>query len=292
VDVSLVAGDRSATGSITWRRGNLVEARRAMRAATCSELADALAFAVALSGQAGARAGNESVAEPPAAPVDGGLPAATAAEPQADGGAPPPAEDPADEAPSVRELPADTATAASAKRNPGGFYLGVAADFAWGVAPDTLVAASPFVGWTPHTRASVAPYLRAAFVRAGSGGVETPAGSVAFTWTVVRLDSCVTAWPLGRPPALRATACGRVEGGLLEASAAVARGLDLTRSWLAAGPVLRFEWLLLAPLFVGVEGAAMFHVTADRFFVLPDVTAYTVPYTGFEGAAGLGVHFL
>jgi hypothetical protein len=275
VDVRMIAGERSATGSLTWRRGTQIEARRAVRAATCSELADALAFAVSLAIQSGSGAGDVAGADQPDAP------------------APTPTEAPAPSA-AAPALPAraDTAPVTSAGRTPGGFYLGVGADFAWGVAPDTLITASPFVGWTPATRASLAPDVRAAFVRAGSGGVGTPSGNVAFTWTVGRLDACATGWPVGRSSALRATACARVEGGLLEASAAVARGLDLTRAWVAAGPVLRVEWLLFAPLFIGGEGAAMIHATADRFYVLPDVTVYTVPYVGFEGAAGLGVHFL
>jgi hypothetical protein len=162
---------------------------------------------------------------------------------------------------------------------------------AGGVTPDTLLAASPFVGWRARASgARLEPAVRVALVRAGTAGRTVPGGAAAFTWTVGRLDGCATAWP---HEVVRVAACARVEAGILEADGADAPSpQQRTRPWLAAGPLLRAEWTFAATLFLEAELGATLRVLDDRFFFIPDATAYKVPLLGAGGGAGLGARFL
>jgi hypothetical protein len=167
---------------------------------------------------------------------------------------------------------------------PHSVSLGADLALAVGTAPSTLVGASPHVGWR-SSGATVGLSVRLGFLHA-----TTQDGSAAFAWTVGRADGCSTLWPT-RPA--RLSACARIETGALDAT-----GLDVvaprsqSRAWLSAGPLLRAEWTFAAPMFVEADFAAMFHVTADRFYFLPDTTVYQVPLVGLGGSAGVGVTFL
>jgi hypothetical protein len=63
-------------------------------------------------------------------------------------------------------------------------------------------------------------------------------------------------------------------------------------AWLAAGPIGHLEWMLLGSLFVGAQVGPTFRLTTDRFYFLPDTTAYHVPVAGADLEAGIGVLFL
>jgi len=285
VTVWMVAANGSATGSIVWQTGALVEARREMRAGNCSELAEALAFALSLAVAPGSNPGKAhsiDASSPPAA-IDPSPP-----EPAPHDGA----------RAAVSPLPSESS---ARRREPIGPPLawrtmyrwdaGVSAEIASGVSPVVLVGASPHVGWGLHARGVLAFELRGAWLRAASGSIETPAGAASFTWTVGRLDACGTVEATRRPHPLSGRLCARAEGGALDVRISAPGGIDRTRGWFAAGAVLGASWEVLSPLRLEIDGAAMVRATADRFYVLPDVTAYTVPYLGLEASAGLGAHF-
>jgi hypothetical protein len=59
----------------------------------------------------------------------------------------------------------------------------------------------------------------------------------------------------------------------------------------ALGPVVRGEWLRVAPLFLTIDAAPMVRAQTDRFYFRPQTTLYQVTWLGFEGGAGIGVHF-
>jgi hypothetical protein len=169
-------------------------------------------------------------------------------------------------------------------------WLGADFALAADVSRDTLFGVSPSVGWRTTTSSFLAPSVRLGFLRTTTGALSSPAGAASFTWTVGRADGCIVSWPKG--PA-RLLGCARLELGALQgAGTTVASPQTGNRAWVAAGPLIRAEWVLLSPMFVTADLAAMAHVTEDRFYFRPDTTVYQVPAFGFEAGFGLGVHFL
>jgi hypothetical protein len=280
-ELRLGAG-QSPGGQMTVRRAGAGEGTRQVHASTCSEAADALALMVALAIDPSAvlvpppATSASSPAPMPAAPwesaysVAGPPPAAPAV-------VPPAAPDRGETAPPSQAPPARSLS------------LGADLVIAQGVAPTALVGASPFVGWRSVTRSAIAPSIRAAFLRASSSEVDVTGGSATFVWTVGSVDGCILSWPRG---SARVLACARVEGGTLQGTGAKIPGAHSnTRTWLAAGPLARGEWDVLAPLFLEADVAALVHITADRFYFVPDTTVYEVPLVGIVASAGVGVHF-
>jgi hypothetical protein len=171
--------------------------------------------------------------------------------------------------------------------------LGVDAAIASGVSPRGLVGVAPYIGWRTNRDGWIQPDVRLSFLRAASDA-NTPAGSAEFTWTVGRAELCVLSLPPDALAPVRLLACARIEGGELAVGVAVPPTATAAgpSAWFAAGPLLRAEWSIVAPLFLEVDVAAMVRATANRFSAAPSVTAYEVPYVGLDCEAGLGVHFL
>lgn len=272
-DVRLTAGT-SPKGRVVVRRGNVFEGTRDVRAETCADVADALALVVALAIDPMARA--VPVASPPPS-----TPAPSAVEPE------PVAPSPVVTTPTVVEMP--IAPSKVDARKGGAFSLGTDVAIVTGAAPTTLVGVSPFVGgqWPIGSMAASA---HLGFVHARTGEVSVPGGAAAFTWNVGQLDGCLTPWPAARA---RLSGCARMQAGVLDASGLqIASPKSESSAWFAVGPGLRAEWSIIGPLFVDARLAMMFHVMADRFYFLPDTTAYRVPVLGVDGALGAGVTFL
>jgi len=274
--VTLSSG-RSPVGYLVVRgaRGG-VEGVREIGAETCDGLADALAFAVAL-----------AVETSGSAPAAGSAPASTPVPASAPAPAPEPALEPAFLPANVRVL------APMPGRVPHMLYLGVDAAIASGVLPRGLVGVAPYLGWRANRDGWIQPDVRLAFLRAGEDA-NTLAGFAAFTWTVGHADLCLLSLPPDALAPARLLACARVEAGELDVGVAVPPTATAAgpSPWFAAGPLVRAEWAVVAPLFLEVNVAAMVRATANRFYVAPSATAYEVPYVGLEGEAGLGVHFL
>jgi hypothetical protein len=168
--------------------------------------------------------------------------------------------------------------------------LGVDLDVSAGTAPGALIGPSAWIGWVSPAQATIVPALRLALGRASTGSIAVTGGSADFVWTVGRADACLVLWP-SQPT--RLSACARLEGGAVDADGVnVPDARKQTRGWLAAGPLAQAEWSFVPPLFLELEVAGMVHIIADRFYFLPDVTAYQVPTVGLVGSAGLGVYFL
>lgn len=261
---------------------------RRVEAATCAEVADALALVIALAIEPGAA--------PPATaptPID-----QRASRPPADPPIAPPAAS-ATVSPGLRSpSPATSAPAREAQARPSparpnerrSLLVGLDAAVDVGVSPAALFGLSPYVGWQSKSTALFAPALRVAFDRARSGVLAVPNGTAAFTWTVGRVDAC----PFGKSLAsVRISACARLEAGALEvAGGDIVNARGKTRAWVAAGALARAEWTFLEPFFVEVEAAGVVRATDDRFVFLPDTTVYHVPLVGAGAGAGFGAHFL
>ena len=171
------------------------------------------------------------------------------------------------------------------------FFVGGDFVVATGVAPDALLAGSPYVGWRANRAGWVDPSVRLAFLRATSGTLDVVGeGSANFTWTVGRLDVC----PLASPRwAARARACVRAEAGALEGRGfGISGAADRLRAWLAAGPILRLEWALPWPLFIDGEVGVLLRAIDDRFVFQPQVLIDRVPLVGATAGIGLGIDFL
>ena len=143
--------------------------------------------------------------------------------------------------------------------------------------------------------------MRAAYVHATSSQVDGVGGTNSFDWDVGDVDLCMLSWPPGPAHFL---ACARVEGGELQVTATSVSASAAAKGWFATGPLLRFEWTLVARWTGGVEGAgdaalfldvdfaALARVTDDRFPIAQGAFSLAIPTVGLESAGGLGVHFL
>ncbi len=300
-DVKLAAG-KPASGRVTVRRGASSEGTREVRADSCADVADALALVVALAVDPAAL--TSPVSEPAATPAS-----VTSAAPPASSGpapsqapaqpSPPPAPAPTASAPqpaapasvtppsSIRRSEASSPAVAASPRT---LSLGVDLDVSAGTAPGALVGPSPWVAWVSPAHATIVPAVRLALARASTGSIAVTGGSADFVWTVGRADGCAV---LGPSRSTRLSGCLRLEAGAVDADGVnIPDAKRQTRGWFAVGPLVQAQWSFASPLFLELEAAAMVHVVADRFYFLPDVTAYQVPGLGLVGSAGLGVYFL
>jgi hypothetical protein len=282
--VSLQAG-RSPSGRIEIQEAGRAQGARSVSAATCSEVADAIALVAALaidpralSANPGLDAGSPDAGALDASPDQGVADAAIDATPEPRVVPPPEVTPPA--AAGASE-PQDAGQASASE--PIGLFAGADLTATTGVAPGgAIVGIAPFLGWR---------FIRVGFVFASSGTVGVgSAGTAQFDWAIGRLDACPLTLRYG---IASASACARIEAGeLTAAGVTVASPQSRTSAWFAPGALVRAEFAILPPIFFEAEAALDFRVTQDRYYFLPQVTVQQVPFLGFAGGAGLGAHFL
>lgn len=304
-EVTLESGAHPS-GRLTVRRGGVVEGTRDVHADTCTDVADALALVVALAIDPSLLAGpvasapssattspSTSSPAPSAAPsaVPSAAPSTEPAPSAPPAPAPPiPAPPPRPVARTVLRAPPPAPSTPAQPPQVHMLFVGVDVVLATGVLPTTLVAVSPEVGWRSKVASVFAPSVSLSFLHGTSGLLSVPGGDASFTWNVGRVDGCALSWPHAPTHVL---GCLRIEAGALDAAGSqVTLPQKSSRGWFAAGPVVRGEWEILAPLFVGAQAGVMLRGTADRFFFPPDNTIDQVPIVGLEASAGLGVNFL
>jgi hypothetical protein len=291
------------TGASPWGQVAVVGADgpphpRRVEAGTCGEVADALALVVALAvdprslpGSAEAAGGDQPQTTATAAPT----PAATAtAEPPV----PPPQQAalrptrPAEAEPRPPVTPVERPSP-TVSSGVGALSIGADVSMSTGASPHVLASVSPFVGLRTRTRSVFEPSARLAFFRAGTPPLAAAGADAAFTWTVGRVDLCP--FDLGRS-AIQVATCVRAEAGELDVAAShITPALTKRRVWFAAGPLVRAEWSFYRWGFLDLELGALFRVTNDRFYFVPDSpssTVYQVPLVGVSAGTGLGVRFL
>jgi hypothetical protein len=259
-DVTLFDG-APASGEISVVDAEGPHGARRVRAATCAEVADAIALIVALAVNPETPAHHDSV------PVRAGtrIPGASDASP-------------------ARRT---ETTSAEVTSTAGRVFAGADLALNGGVTPDVLAAGSPYLGWQA-TDGTLAPELRLSAIRSMSNEAVSN-GQASFAWTAGRLDGCPVAW---QAAALRVAPCARIEAGAMQVETT---GVPAPRTrlggWFAAGALMRAEWGLVDALFVDAELAALVRATNDRFVVLPDTTLYQVRLMGLGAALGLGARF-
>jgi hypothetical protein len=259
-DVTLFDG-APASGEISVVDADGPHDARRVRAATCTEVADAIALVVALA------VNPETPADHASVPVRGL-------------GRPSPAQ--------AARLPARrTGITPTGVTSQGRVFAGADLALNGGVTPDVLAAGSPYLGWQA-TDATLAPELRLSAIRSVSNEAVSN-GQASFAWTAARLDGCPVAW---QAAALRVAACARIEAGAIQVeTTGVPAPRARLRGWFAAGALIRVEWSLVDAIFADAELAGLVRVTNDRFVVLPDTTLYHVQLIGLGAALGLGARF-
>jgi hypothetical protein len=261
-DVTLFDG-APASGQISVVDAEGPHGVRRVRAATCAEVADAIALVVAL-------------AVNPETPA----PAHPASVPERTGTRMPGASGP---------LPPQQTgiTPAGVTSTAGRVFAGADLALNGGVTPDVLAAVSPYLGWQA-TDGTLAPELRLSAIRSMSNEAVSN-GQASFVWTAGRLDGCPVAW---QAAALRVAPCARIEAGAIEVeTTGVPAPRTRLRGWFAAGVLIRAEWSLVDALFADAELAALVRASNDRFVVLPDTTLYQVQLIGLGAGLGLGARF-
>ena len=284
-------------GTVAVDQGGDGKATRTFEADTCAEVADALALVVALAVDPPRP---EATAPPPMTPPADSVfpppppqaPQVVAFQPQAVETAPPPLPIAASPPPPVETAPPPEARRKTMRAPPSwlsSVFAGADLALAQGVAPVLLSGPAVTAGWRSTGSHVWNMTLRASAVFAAAGPVAVPGGAASFDWKVGRIDACGAVAPY---PPLRVGACARLEGGALEvAGAQVPAAQTRESAWAAAGALLHAEWSALPFLFLGADAGPTFRAVADRFFFLPNMTAYQVPFGGFEADGGLRVHF-
>lgn len=273
-------GGHGYDGVLVVRDTGGATTERAVHAPSCDELVTALAVIAAM------------VIDPMTAKtgaIDAGsaLPDATAdgAEP-ADAGGPPPITPPAPLTPPTTPRPRGPPPEPEPERREhweisagaGGGAIG-------GSAPTLLFSVPVFFEVSRNSAGLVDPALRIRFERTATAAAERGA----FTRTGGAVDLCPIAL---RARSLRAQPCARVELAALSVSGREVEPIrsDL-RPWFALGPVARVRLELGSPVFIELEGALLFAVVRDRFFVEPGTLVYRAPLAGATTAFAVGLVF-
>jgi hypothetical protein len=272
--VSLRLNSARAEGTFTLQRRDGSVYTRDLGAATCDDVAPALAFvlAYALSGRSSEPSSVGDGASPRLAPLP---PRAVAARPE-------PAAPTEDRAPPARPQ--------SGLR----FGMGMALGARTGLGPI----------WTPVEGAR----LEARRDRAGDPLVLAVVASVLRDETVTRIDRNGTtsfAWLAGRldlcPLRLELTTelgllpCAGTHVGRLVATGdpTVGSGRTAAKLWVDAAFAARLELRLWRVLALETQAELLFPLTPYRFaFDSPDTPVYQVPRVAAAAFVGLGVHFL
>lgn len=248
------------------------DATRTVRAATCREVADALALIAAV------------ILDPEAA-----VNAARSA-PSASGAVPPRAATPQNV---PEDAPQDT-TAAEAPASEWRVSPGIAALFSGGVGPGISTGFDVFFGVAEMQSAGIfALDARVSFAMTQTSSITTSAGTADFNWWAVGLTICPIRIPPGMLAGVFAVApCAGFEGGLLkgEGHDTVSPSTS-TGTWFAASVGLRAALWIADFLRVEVGGDLVIPLRRDRFFFGPDVTAYRVPAVAGRGTVGVALLF-
>jgi hypothetical protein len=237
-----------AEGRLVIREADGSESVRTLEAATCAEVADALALVVALA-------------------ID---PRATTDVPRA----PPPA--PAPEAPpEPNPLP----------RTPWRFEAGLDGYVSSGFAPEVLLGAELFGGIRLESRELLSPVLRLGFGYVAGRSFAAPGGRASFGWAGSVVDLCPVGIHPGL--SVSWLLCGRGELGVLSAHGSdTLNPRESNRFWLAAGPGTHLRLNILGPLAVEASGSLLFPWAKDRF-LLGSAVIHEIPVAVVRGGLGL-----
>jgi hypothetical protein len=278
LQVGLRAIDSGFAGQLQLRRADGTQYDREVRGASCAEVANALAFVLAL-----------------ALGVDD--PAAVAAEPPNSTPEPPPPAAPVSPPKKITPAPAAAPRPHEPPRHPlrslwafgGGVELGARA----GLAPSWALVESAFL---EARRASSSPFglsFRAGFENMPTVSLSTVHGTTAFSWRAARLEACPVRLRLFPPLELEPCAgvhLGQVRGSGQPVGNGTAR--SQSKPWFDGLAALRRELSVTRGLTLHVAGQVLLPFTRYLFaFDGPSTTVYQVPGVASAGFVGLAGHF-
>lgn len=279
VSVSIRAVDSGFVGRLALQRADASRYDREVTGASCAEVANALAFVLALA------LGAEDTA--PTSAVTPAAPKSPEPEPE-----PKPATPPA----VVTAAPSGAPPRATEVRV-SGWRLGVGAQGGAraGLSPRALLFGSAFV----QARRTLAPLSglswRAGFAIAPSVSVTDENGSTEFHWWAGSLELCpLGVRVLGR---LEARPCAALDVGRLHVDGTPPSGpgsspASTSNVWVDALAALRLELPLFGVFSAELQGDLILPLTRYRFSFDPDdATAYAVPALAAAGRIGLSARF-
>ena len=278
IALSLRATSSGFVGQLDLQRADSSQYERAVNGVSCAEVANALAFVLALA---------LGTKDPPAAPAEA-TPAQTPATPEA-------ATLPAPAAPAAPPVlvasPRLPEPPGQRRRSPwrfgGGIQLGARA----GLAPSWLLVESAFVEARRVTTSPFAFALRAGFENAASSTVRDNNGTTDFSWWAGELEGCPAQLRLLQRLALRP--CAGLHVGRLRASGHPTAGVARVQSklWGDALAGLRLELALLPWLSLDLHAPMLLPFTPYQFVFNPNAPVYQVPRIASAGFLGLAGHF-
>ena len=290
VALTLRAAESGFVGQLEIHRADGSTYDREVSGATCEEVANALAFVLALALGAKdpspepARAVPEVVAQaaPPALPP---LP-------------PPAASLPAANPPSTLvATPRLADPVGRRRRSAWSLGVGVRLGLRAGLSPNAMLVESAFL---ETRRASSTPFelaLRLGFANAQRDGQSSAQGTADFSWQAAYAEACFVRLRLLAP--LELLPCAGMHAGQLEVTGHPAPGAGVgshtaPTTWVDALASLRLELPVLRWLSLGLEGQVVVPFTPNSFtFDGPDstVTVYQIPRLASAAFLGIAARF-
>jgi hypothetical protein len=265
VVVVLRATEDMFVGQLQIRRRDGTRFGREVRDASCTEVAQAIAFIVglALSGQAE----NAPPEPPPPAPP---APARTAPAPVA-----PPDAAPVQTPPQL------------------GFGFGAAIGARSGIAPTWALTESAAIEARSLAKVTLAPSFRLAVLHAGTVTVDSGVGTTDFSLIAGRAAGCPLRLPL--TSGIDLLPCLGVDVGSIGASGQPATpqgsSADTRSVWVDIFASLRPQFRLVGPLYAELEAELVVPLTTYQFAFDPGTNVYRVPTLAAAGSAGLFLLF-
>jgi cell division septation protein DedD len=306
--------DGGATGSLTIARDGAAVGSRDVQGASCEEVANVLAFAVALAVDPGATR--------PVPLLLPALPAATATEPapaklptgsraQATPAESTPAEPTPPESTPAEPTPPEPTPARATRTRAGqqppaterGESRPAITDTWWALSAHALAAGglapNPTLGGGPSADLGgrigrLRPVIRVGLEYSTSAPVIAGGARVTFANAMVSLEGCPTAFDLG---GLTLLPCARVDTGTrFAAGENIPNGHRETRPWFDVGAMAHLRIHLVRGAFVDLGVGVLYAAIEDRVFLqgspeVPEVNVHTVPTFGGRGEVALGLEF-
>jgi hypothetical protein len=241
-------------GQLTAHEPDRPPLLRSVSGPSCKDVADALAFIAALSGDA---SGDTA---PPVAP-----PAAISPE------------SPAPAAPA----PIEPSTA----RWSG--MAGMLSDI-------SALMAAPVVGFSAFFDLALArpgmlsPSARVGFDQTLVATTSVAEGSAHFRWTRGQLELCPIVGSLAASLSVRP--CGRIEAGIVHAAGdLVGTARSASTAWAGLSALARLEWVVVPPISLELQAGALVPLTRKTFYFQPTSEIYEPPPVAGFGGVGAGV---
>lgn len=273
IEVRLLAEGSEFLGKLELVRADGSRYQREVRGPSCTEVADALAFVLALTLTAkepAAQAAPEP-SKPPEPPQPAEVPAAAMVVP-----------------PRNPEKPVEK------RRSAWGYGLGLQLGARAGLTPEWALIQGAFLETHHESEGLFGFNLRAGFLRAANVEYTDLSGTTNFSWWAVRLEGCPLRLRLSKPLGLMP--CAGMHIGRTTATGVPVSGMGASEgsphTWVDALAGLRLELSVVRWLSLQAQTELLVPFTRFQFaFENPETTVYRVPAVAFGTFAAALVRF-